>query len=62
MEFLLAMQMLAVPFEQNPAEHAAHQEMKANLLFEVPQEQGGQPVKITRKGCPFWQPFWCFFR
>lgn len=40
-EYLLAMQMLAVPFKERPAEHAAHQKIIANLLFEVPQGRGG---------------------
>lgn len=37
------MKMLAELFEENSAEHAAHQEIIANQLFKVPQERGIDP-------------------
>lgn len=37
-EYLIDMQMLRNRSKEKPAGHAAHQEMKANLLFELGQE------------------------
>ncbi|WP_456289321.1 hypothetical protein M1D70_05165 [Paenibacillus sp. AK002] len=43
-EYLLAMRMLTVPLREKSGEHAGHQEMIANLLFELGQEWGSTRV------------------